>query len=131
LLRCGDTFLIPKRGSEAEHLWIVITEPDENGQAVCVNITSRNNESDTTVVLRPGDHSFVKKESVVYYVDAQVLDLAKVAAAIKAKPRSYVCTLHDSCEPELLARIQEGLQRSPFCPNGIKDLCRKRWGTAS
>jgi CTP:molybdopterin cytidylyltransferase MocA len=80
-LKCGDTFLLPKSSSDTEHLWIVITEPDANGQSVCVNITTRQSYSETTVILKAGDHPFVTHESVIFYTDARIVDLLKVGCA--------------------------------------------------
>ena len=83
MLTCGDTFLIPKRGKDIEHLWIVITEPDADGNAVCVSVTAKRSYSDTTVVLSAGEHPFIKHESAIHYADARILDLEKVQAALE------------------------------------------------
>lgn len=92
MLSCGDTFLIPKRSDQIEHLWIVITDPDVDGKAVCVNITTRQPYSDTTVILKRGDHPFIRHESVAHYPDARILDLNAVQdALLKAGNTSFVC----------------------------------------
>ena len=131
MLSCGDTFLIPKSKNEVEHLWVVVTEPGEDGRAVCVNISTRQEYSDSTVVLKPGEHPYIKHDSIVYYTDAQVLDLNSVEAALNAKTRSFVCQDHESCSEALLKRIQKGLIDSPHTPKGIKKDCRILWGVKS
>ena len=47
---------MPKRTSQREHLWIVISKPDALGIAVCVNMTTTQLYSDTTVKLTATDH---------------------------------------------------------------------------
>jgi hypothetical protein len=128
LLTCGDTFLIPKRGTDTEHLWIVITEPDADANAVCVSVTTKRSYSDTTVVLSVGDHPFVKHESVIHYADARILDLRTVEAALDANTRSFVCVSHKPCSDSLLARVQDGLLKSPYPTKGIKAVFRAARG---
>ena len=127
MLKSGDTFLLPKTSAAIEHLWVVLTDPDLDQLAVCVNITTSQGHSDTIVVLKPGDHSFIKKESVVHYPDAQLLNLKSVQAALDAKAKSFVCTQHDPCSAKLLKRIRDGLLKSPHAPNGLKQRCRAIW----
>ena len=120
----GDTFLAPNTSKSTEHLWVVITHPDEAGFAVCVNITTKRPLSDTTVVLGLGDHPFVRKPSVVYYTDAQLLDLRKIESAIAAKPTSYTCVRHKPCSDDLLLRIQLGAIESGNTSKKIKAACK-------
>jgi len=129
LLRCGDTFLLPKLSHLVEHLWIIITEPEpETNRAACVNITTRQRHSETTVVLQVGDHPFIKKgESVVYYVDAKILDLNLVEKILETKTAQFTCAQHQPCSAALLKRIQGGLLESKFASNGIKEYCAARW----
>jgi hypothetical protein len=128
LLTCGDTFLIPKRGEDIEHLWIVITEPDADANAVCVSVTTRRSYSDTTVVLGVGDHPFITHESVIHYVDARILDLRKVQAALDARTRTFICRSHKPCSEVLLARVQDGLLKSPYPTKGVKAFFRAARG---
>ena len=76
MLLPGATFLLPKPGkTQTEHLWIVLTKPREDGQAVCVNITAWKFDCDETLILVPGDHPFITKKSVVHYEDARFMQL--------------------------------------------------------
>ena len=128
MLTCGDTFLIPKRGEDIEHLWIVISEPDADANAVCVSVTTRRSYSDTTVVLGVGDHPFITHESVIHYVDARILDLRKVQAALDARTRTFICRSHKPCSEVLLARVQDGLLKSPYPTKGVKAFFRAARG---
>jgi hypothetical protein len=129
VLHCGNTFLIPKRSHQVEHLWIVLTEPDpQTHEAACVNITTVKPSSEQTLILKPGDHRFVKQDSEVYYRDAQILNLAKVDEMLNKTQYLFVCSVHDPCSPELLKRIQDGLLRSKEVKREVKDYCKEKWG---
>jgi hypothetical protein len=91
-----------------EHLYIVITEPDEGGKAVCVNVSTAYSFSERTCVLKIGDHPFVKHESVVRYQYAKILDLKLVEKALMTRQFSFVCKQHLPCSTELLQRIEMG-----------------------
>ena len=129
MLQVGNTFLLPKNDNKTEHLWIVITTPDENGKAVCVNISSlRAAFCDKTVIITPGEHPFIVKDSVVRYADAGVLDLKEVHKALEANNYNIVCVLKAPCSPILLRKIQDGLLKSQHASKDIQDKCRKSWG---
>jgi hypothetical protein len=128
-LKCGDTFLIPKNARVTEHLWVIVTEIDvATSKAICVNVTTRQSHSDTTCILKPGDHSFVRHESVINFSDAREMPIDLVEQALQARTRQFVCEPHDPCDANLLARIQQGLIDSKQTPKGIKASCKKLWG---
>jgi hypothetical protein len=128
-LKCGDTFLLPKRSSDPEHLWIIVAETDPlSRKAICVNITTERPHSDKTCQLDRGDHPFVTHASVIFYQDAREIDLTMVEKALAAGIKDFVCIAHLPCSSELLARIQKGLIDSKFTPKGIKAVCKKLWG---
>jgi hypothetical protein len=51
-----------------------------------------------------------------------------VEKALTAGIRNFVCTAHDPCSPQLLARVQKGLIDSKRTPKRIKAACKKLWG---
>ena len=107
-LRPGDTFLLPKSASATEHLWIIVTEVDEvTRKAVCVNVTSRRVDSDTTVVIVVGEHGFIKHESVVYFADARETNIDEVEKLINVGTTRFVVQLHDPCSKALLERVKK------------------------
>jgi hypothetical protein len=123
VLSCGDTFLIPKSSNQTPHLWILITEPDPiTFESVCVNVTTSTGRFETIVTLMPGDHPFIKHESVILFADARKLDTRNIEAALNATSLAVVCKSHSACNPKLLKRIQEGLLLSKTVPRGIKAL---------
>ncbi len=118
-IRAGSTlFPTPK-----SHLWIVVTDPaGEPAQVVIVNLTTVRKGSDRTVVLGPGDHPFVVRDTCVRYSDAR---LAKVETLqqLAAGPGR----LREDVPPDVLRRIQDGLLRSPLTENWLKGYCRQQW----
>lgn len=121
----GETFLLPKPGHNVEHLWIVLTEPDDSNpsRVAIVNVTTRRAGSDTTVVLAPGDHPFIDHESVVFYRDTTLAPAHKLIQAVSIG----VATRHADLEADLLRVICEGLLQSPFTEPRIKEYCRERF----
>ena len=129
-LQCGDTFLLPKSAYATEHLWIIVTEIDpQSGSAVCVNVTTKRDDSETTVVLNIGDHRFIKHESVVRFGDAREMKIDLVEKLLSGRPSQFVGVLHDPCSEKLLARIRQGLLDSPMTPKEIKRKCKLLWGS--
>src|ERR1019366_5002265 len=98
MLKQGDTFLISSPRNEVEHLWIVLTEPDEENQSLCVNITTAQDGSDLTVELNKGDHPFIKHPSVVNYFDARLMVLQDVETMIAMPHKTRVCAKDHPCE---------------------------------
>jgi hypothetical protein len=69
----GGSFMLPKPGQDAEHLWVLITGPDPaTHEAIMVNITTQRPHSDTSTMLNSGDHPFIQRPSVVFYSDARI-----------------------------------------------------------
>jgi hypothetical protein len=129
LLGLGDTFLLAKsdRASSLEHLWIVLTEPSlADGNAVCVSVSTQRSGSEATVVLRPGEHPFLKHDSVIFYKDARVIDLVLVQQALESR----LGYRHAKCSENLLRRVQDGLLASKQPSNDIKEFCRTLWAKA-
>ena len=97
------------------------------GMAVCVNVSSsRSSFYDKTLVLQPGEHKFVVKESVVRYSDARMLDLKALDRALEGN-FDFVCIKKEPFKPELLQKIQEGLLESQHVSKDIQDKCRTIW----
>jgi hypothetical protein len=81
MLRAGDTFYAPEREGDEPHLYVVLTDRDKDGKAVCVNLTS--NDSDKTTLCSVGDHPFIRWNCFVAYRRTQKLALDKVEDAMR------------------------------------------------
>jgi hypothetical protein len=119
MVNCGDTFLTGEDDDDTLHLWIVLTPPAE-GEVVTVSVTTRTRKSEALVVLQPGDHSFINRESVIAYAYATIRTVEDIEAAIEngsAKPREPVTSA-------ILERVRAGLLESDFTPNGVRHFYR-------
>lgn len=120
MLVCGCTFLAGEDEDEKLHLRVVATPPTQINEVVVVSITTRRRLSEALVLLKPGDHPFVRHESVVAYRYAEITTISLIEQAIlngKAK-------LREPISGELLKRIQEGLLDSDFTPNGVRHFAK-------
>jgi hypothetical protein len=132
----GTTILMPHQLNGIRHLWIVVTEPaGDPEQVVIVNITSRkinietnHNLSDDTVILLPSDHSYITRESVVFYGDARMVEVSALQNAIRS---SNVFQFHDDCSDEILKRIKDGIFQSPYISGEIENYCREQFYPSS
>jgi hypothetical protein len=137
-MHCGDTLLFDpdlagvNTSVQADpsatanlHLWIVLTEPHApDFQCVIVNLTRQQSRSDTTVVLRSGDHPYITKDSVIRYGDALIVDARDLDGLLKKHAAKGL----DRCSPNLLKRILDGAIASPFTSKKIADFCKKSLG---
>ncbi len=108
-------------------MWIIITDPDADGKAVGVNVTTRQTYSELTVIVNAGEHPFVNHESVINYRDARIIDVKAVEAAIAFKPRNFVCKSHSPCSPVFLKKVQDGMLKSKNVEKAIKKRCSDEW----
>jgi hypothetical protein len=117
----GDTFLMPAGPQGFEHLWIFVTDPDtDTNEAVIVSVTTLRNAADQTVILRRGDHGFIRHDSAVYFGDARIIDATKVDSDIsEGRLRA-----HDPCSATLIGEIASGLLCSSFTPKKILTFLR-------
>lgn len=124
-IHSGVCLLLPKPDRYAkDHLWIVLTEPHgDSPEVAIVSLTTKRPGSDLTTVLKPGDHPFIKHETVVSYADARIVQAGALLSFLALQRDAR----NDDCPDELLARIRQGLLDSPFTPNKIKDYCRARY----
>jgi len=122
---CGDTFLMPAPGGVATpHLWIVVTQPDpQTHLCAIVSVTTLRNSKDQTVILRPGDHPFVRHDSTVFYGDAMIVDALRLESEIAAG----LALVREGCSKAILKLLQDGVVASPFTRPKILRFCREHW----
>ena len=123
-MKAGTTLEMPKPGStQIPHIWIVITDPNKDGECVIVNVTSYKAICDNTVVLKKGDHPYIHHDSIIEYFDARITTSEKLKAAVNggaAIPKQ-------DCPPQTLKKIQEGALKSPHAAPKIKKFCSEAW----
>ena len=89
---------------------------------IAVNVTSIRDEGlcDESCLLYEGDHSFNKHPSYVYYRGAAIFRLSRIANGIA----SGEITVLENLSMEVLSRVMEGFERSPFTPAKILKALR-------
>ena len=122
-LQEGDAVLIPDHQGFNEHLHFILFSFDGTDERMFVtaNLTDRDSGIDNTVVLRPGDHPFIRKLSVIFYKKSQIwkeVDLKKV----------FVWSgRQDSLRRHVLKRVQKGFFDSLHTPRNLKTICRAEY----
>jgi len=122
---CGDTFLMPAPGGATiPHLWIIVTQPDpQTHECAIVSVTTLRNSKDQTVILRPGDHPFIRHDSTIFYGDAMIVNARKLEAEIAAG----LAVVREKCSAPTLKLVQDGVVSSPFTRPKILRFCRAHW----
>jgi hypothetical protein len=118
-MKAGDTFLMPAPGisNRPPHLWIVVTDPtQEEYRVIIVSLTTLREQADQTVVLRKGEHPFIRWDSSVFYNDCRLVDARDLDAKVRAKQ----IKLHDPCSATMLKNIQDGLLASELTPHKVE-----------
>jgi hypothetical protein len=105
--------------NEKKHLHIVLTYPSDDDEIIVVSLSTLRQHSDTTVVLRAGDHPFVTHDTVVEYRMAAPTP----ARILSQRLDSGLYRLYGPMPAQILERIQEGVMASRFTRMGIK----RRW----
>ncbi len=75
------------------------------------------------MILKRGDHPFIKHDSAVDYGSARYFSVDKILAAMKRG----TCHLRTDLAPALLARVRKGLLESTHTMHEIKEYCRARF----
>lgn len=121
MLVCGDCFLAGAEEDEKLHLRVVATPPAADGCFVSVSVTTRRKNSENLVILQPGDHPFLRHESVVAYRFSEIAWVETVEAAIE----SGEARKREPLAANVLRRLQEGLIESEFTPNGVRNFAKE------
>ena len=111
-------------GIATPHLWIVITEPDPSSNlCAIVSVTTLRNSKDQPVILRVGDHPFIRHESTIFYGDAMIEDVQRleneIAAGLAVRPEERPAAT--------LKLVQQGVTASPFTRTKFLRFCRDQW----
>ena len=126
--RKHDTFLIPSitsSGIGKKHLHIAITDPVDSGNHIpCILLVSvasiRQGESgyDTTCVLQPADHPFIRHDSYVVYRQAVIMELRDLERDLN----NGLITSRERAGADVVERIVMGVEKSEFTKNHIIDF---------
>lgn len=107
----GFTFLAPTPDCAYSHLYIVIAILSED-EVLWVSVTTQRDNSDTSCILRAGDHPFIKNDSVVNYRDAD----RKSADNLKEGIKRGLISPRPPLTNEVFERVKEGAKGAYFMP---------------
>ena len=86
-------------------------------------MTTLRNSKDQTVILRLGDHPFIRHESTIFYGDAMIVDVRRLEAEIEVG----LALVRERCPAATLKLVQDGVTASPFTRPKILRFCRQQW----
>lgn len=105
----GQTYLYPlKDESHHEHLWIIASEPDAEGQFATASFTSLKGAKDQTVTFLRAEHAFIRHDTCILYALAEITTIDKLAANLK----SGDAKMHQDVPAEMLKLILDGFTAS-------------------
>lgn len=121
--KAGESFLIEtniKDGQVTAHLFILILNVEaKTGNTIIVNIdTIRNRNYDQTVIVKAGEHPFVKHDSFINYSRARIRSVGDLRQLID----SGCARLRETCSTTLLEKICSGILRSPFTIGEVREM---------
>lgn len=116
----GETFI----GYDwRNHFWIVLSLPTERGEIALANLTTHGRSArcgDHCIVVRPGEHPFVQRESCVHYRKA-TLGLTQPLDAARER---RTLAVREPISAKLLLRAQEGALASCLTKPAFKAAVR-------
>jgi len=99
------------------HLWVILTDPfGDAAEIIAAPFSSKKESSDTTVILKVGDHPFISRDTVIDYALCRIWSREKIA--IRVTQRDFEA--RECVQGTILRTIQLGLINSPRTPRNIK-----------
>lgn len=126
----GSAILVPSGG--VQHLHIVCSEPMNfegrpPNSCLLLNVSSVVPKCDATVILKAGDHPFIKHDSFVYFRYASI----EPAQALENNVACNVYTAQPPAQPWLVKKIVASINASPFTTGEIQKIGDIVWKTTS
>lgn len=111
------TLLIPTGGTN--HLFAIITDKCKQGSHLIVNFTTLrpNAKHDPSCIAEAGEHRFITQRSYALYRMADIQPADRLSRLVDAR----VYSTHDDISYDLLQRLCEGVEDSPFTARRIAD----------
>jgi hypothetical protein len=116
----GETFLFPLGGDQTPHLWIVTTTPESDGLFAIVSLTSLKGSKDQTVILRSGEHPFIRWDTCVAYALADLTSSEKLQDLLDRG----IAERRGPLRRDLPDLVVPGFSASPFTKKRINDFVR-------
>ncbi len=122
LLRC-DGFS-PNNTNGFKHLTIVMAYCSESERIAIASVTSDRGtrSTDSSCLLNPGDHRFIRHPSFVSYTNAEILNIDQIRRGLSTGILSLDLTLADS----IIHRVITGALESKNTPRGVKRFVEEK-----
>lgn len=120
----------PQGDQHRKHLFVLLTDPNDNefGEKsvliVSLSTVKPKLPHDSTCILHPGDHRFVKHKSYVVYQKARLELVEKICRGVK----NGQLIPHGPMDSNVFARICQGLMASRLTPRKLLDFYLKATG---
>jgi hypothetical protein len=125
--RAGQTYLFPLNDdTRREHLWIIATEPNSDGQFATASFTSLRGAKDQTVTLLKDEHPFIKWDTCILYALAEIT----TAETLQAYLDCGAAKMRQDVPVAMLRLILDGFAASDFTKNRVREFVRQykeRW----
>ena len=120
MLGAGDCILVEtnsKDGVIMRHLFVILFdgEPYTGNTIITPISTLRSAKQDSTVILRPGDHEFIKVTSFVDYRSSRTSSITFINKLIEDGKAS----IKPPVKKDILLRIREGVRKSKMTRNDV------------
>lgn len=117
----GQTFLFPLNDeNQREHLWIIATEPNNDGLFAAASFTSLRGAKDQTVIFQKAEHPFLKWDTCISYAQAEIMSVEKLQAHLQCGR----ARMHMDATPAVLQLVLGGFSASNFTKNRVRDFVR-------
>jgi hypothetical protein len=114
--RAGQTFLFPLNDeNQREHLWIIVTEPNNEALFAIASFTSLKGAKDQTVILQRAEHPFLRWDTCISYAQAEIMSIEKLQAHFQYGRAE----MHRDASPAVLKLVLEGFSASDFTKNRV------------
>jgi len=124
-INVGDTFFAPwPEPDGVSHLFFIVSDPSlDRGQVLVVPMMTWDADyKESTCLVNPGQHPFVKHTSYINYSCAQLTS----ADLIEERLASGDFRAHAAASPDLLEEIRRGAERSDFLELGYRDILEEQ-----
>jgi hypothetical protein len=115
----GETYIIRNPSNNIEHLYFIISNPDEKDRILMVNLSTfieDSIEKEQICILEVGDHPYVRHKSFINYAESICPMKSEIEAAIKLN----LFDRDEDASPELIKNIQVGATKSEALPEKFK-----------
>jgi len=118
-MRLGDAFLMPIPQQDCDHLWFVISDPEQHaGTFIIVNITSDYFRAGKECPLTSEDHPWIKEQCFVSFCDA--IEITPIKSAHLDALLGKFVRMKEPLDALVLNKIVTAGKKSRAIPVGYK-----------